>query len=87
MRTGYMGYSPSRGPSAGWWVLTTANAAGTNGLACLPKHGEARENKFLVTPPMTDQRRLTFAIARQSARTARPSNSSVTFSNVAEMRH
>jgi hypothetical protein len=26
------------GPNAGWWVLTTANAAGTNGLTCLPKH-------------------------------------------------
>jgi hypothetical protein len=24
-----------RGPSAGWWVLTTANTAGTNGLKCL----------------------------------------------------
>jgi hypothetical protein len=28
-----------RGPSAGWRVLTTANAAETNGLTCLPKHG------------------------------------------------
>jgi hypothetical protein len=28
------------------WVLTTANAAGTNGLTCLPKHGEARDNKL-----------------------------------------
>jgi hypothetical protein len=25
-----------------WWVLTTANAAGTNGLMCLPKHGRAQ---------------------------------------------
>jgi hypothetical protein len=22
------------------WVLTIANAAGTNGLTCLPKHGD-----------------------------------------------
>jgi hypothetical protein len=31
------GHNPPRGPSA-WWVLTTANAAGNNGLTCLPKH-------------------------------------------------
>jgi hypothetical protein len=41
------------GPSADWWVLTTANAAGTNGLTCLPKHGGARDNKFLVIHPKT----------------------------------
>jgi hypothetical protein len=29
-------------------VLTTANAAGTNGLTCLPKYGGARDNTFLV---------------------------------------
>jgi hypothetical protein len=28
------------------WVLTTANATGTNGLTCLPKHGGARNNNF-----------------------------------------
>jgi hypothetical protein len=28
--------------------------SGTNGLTCLPKHGGARDNKFLVTHPMTD---------------------------------
>jgi hypothetical protein len=28
-------------------VLTTTNAAGTNGLTCLPKHGGARNSKFL----------------------------------------
>jgi hypothetical protein len=44
------GHNPPRGP--GWWVLTTANAAGTNGLTCLPKHGGDRDNKFLVTHPM-----------------------------------
>jgi hypothetical protein len=40
------GYNPPRGPSAGWWVLTTAHAARTNGLTYLPKHGGARDNKF-----------------------------------------
>jgi hypothetical protein len=61
-------YNPPREPSAGWWVLTTANAAGTNGLTCLPKHGGARDNKFLVSHPMTEQRCSTPAIARRSAR-------------------
>jgi hypothetical protein len=28
------------------WMLTTVNAAGTNSLTCLPKHGGARCNKF-----------------------------------------
>jgi hypothetical protein len=41
-------HNPPRGPSADWWVLTTANTAGTNGLTCLPKHGGARDIKFLV---------------------------------------
>jgi hypothetical protein len=40
--------------SADWWELTTANTAGANGLTCLAKHGGARDNKFLVTLPMTD---------------------------------
>jgi hypothetical protein len=53
------GHNPSRRPSVGWWVLTTADAAGTNGLTCLPKHRGAQDNKFLVTHPMTDQRGLT----------------------------
>jgi hypothetical protein len=61
------GHNPLCRSSAGWWVLTTANTAGTNGLTCLTKHGKARDNKFLVTHPMTDQRCLTSAIARQSA--------------------
>ncbi|RVE41001.1 hypothetical protein evm_014348 [Chilo suppressalis] len=30
------------------------HAGGTNGLTCLPMHGGARDNKFLVTHPMTD---------------------------------
>jgi hypothetical protein len=57
-------------------VLTTANAAGTNGLTCLPKHGGAQDNKVLVTHPMTDQRCLTSAVSRRIALTARPSSSS-----------
>ncbi|RVE40362.1 hypothetical protein evm_014988 [Chilo suppressalis] len=52
--TGRLGRDPPRGPSADWWVLTTADATGTNGLTCLPKHGGARDSKFLVTHPMTD---------------------------------
>jgi hypothetical protein len=55
------GYNPPRGPSADW-VLTSA---GTNGLTCLPKRGGTRDNKFLVTHPMTDQRGLASAIARR----------------------
>jgi hypothetical protein len=43
------GHDPQRGPSAGSWVLTTANTAGTNGFACLSKHEVVRDNKFLVT--------------------------------------
>jgi hypothetical protein len=70
------GSKPSLRPSAGWWVLTTANPAGSNGLTCLPKHGGARDNIFLVTHPMTDQHCLTSAIARRSAVTAVPSSSS-----------
>jgi hypothetical protein len=36
--------NPPRWPSADWWALTTANAAGTNGLTCLPKHGKRTHN-------------------------------------------
>ncbi|RVE46054.1 hypothetical protein evm_009278 [Chilo suppressalis] len=39
---GRLGHDPPRGPSADWRVLTTADAAGTNGLTCLPKHGGTR---------------------------------------------
>jgi hypothetical protein len=70
------GHKPPSGLSAGWWVLTTANAAGTNGLTCLPKHGGFQDNKFLVTHTMTGQRCLASAIARQSTLTAAPSSSS-----------
>jgi hypothetical protein len=34
-------------------MLTTANAAETNALTCLPKHGGAPYNKFFATHPMT----------------------------------
>jgi hypothetical protein len=47
--------------SVGWWGLTTASWA--VGLTCLLKHGGARDNTFLVTHPMTDQRCLTSAIS------------------------
>jgi hypothetical protein len=60
------GHNPPRASSVGWWGLTMANAAGTNGLTWLPKHGVGRDNKFLVTHPMTDQRCLTSAIARRA---------------------
>ncbi|RVE44991.1 hypothetical protein evm_010355 [Chilo suppressalis] len=43
---GGLGHDSSRGPSADWWVLTTADAAGNNGLTCLPKHGGARDSNF-----------------------------------------
>ncbi|RVE42647.1 hypothetical protein evm_012699 [Chilo suppressalis] len=43
---GRLGHDPPRGPSADWWVLTTADAAGTNGLTCLPKHGGARDSNL-----------------------------------------
>ncbi|RVE50541.1 hypothetical protein evm_004768 [Chilo suppressalis] len=51
---GRLGHDPPRRPSADWWVLTTADAAGTNGLTCLPKHRVARDTKFLVSHPMTN---------------------------------
>jgi hypothetical protein len=41
------GHNPPRGPSVGWWVLTTANAAGTNSLTRLQTPGGARGNTFL----------------------------------------
>jgi hypothetical protein len=59
-----------------WWVLTTANAAETNGLTCFAKHGGTRDNKCLVTHSMTDQRCLTSAIVHRSALTVGPSSSS-----------
>jgi hypothetical protein len=56
------------GNGVGANMVTTANAAGTNGIMSLLKHGGARDNILLVTHPMTDlfERCLTFAIARQA---------------------
>ncbi|RVE46920.1 hypothetical protein evm_008399 [Chilo suppressalis] len=51
---GRLGHDPPRGHRADWWVLTTANTVGTNGLTCHPKHGGARDSKFLVAYLMTD---------------------------------
>ncbi|RVE40995.1 hypothetical protein evm_014355 [Chilo suppressalis] len=50
---GRSGDDPPCGPSADWRMLTTADAAGTNGLTCLPKHGGTRDRRFLITHPMT----------------------------------
>jgi hypothetical protein len=61
-----MGHITPCGPSADGWSLPTANTTGTNGLTCLPKHGGARFNKFLVTHPMTDQCCLATAIVRRA---------------------
>jgi hypothetical protein len=58
-------------------LWASANEAGTDGLTCLL--GGARDNKFLVTYPVTDQRCLTSAIARRSALTAHSSSSSIFF--------
>ncbi|RVE41753.1 hypothetical protein evm_013603 [Chilo suppressalis] len=44
---GRLDHDPPRGPSADWRVLTTADAAGTNGLTCLPKHGGARDHRLI----------------------------------------
>ncbi|RVE47279.1 hypothetical protein evm_008076 [Chilo suppressalis] len=43
---GRLGHDPPRGPSADWWVLTTADAAGTNDLTYLLKHEGARDSNF-----------------------------------------
>ncbi|RVE45692.1 hypothetical protein evm_009662 [Chilo suppressalis] len=51
---GRLCHDPAREPSTDWRVLTTADAAGTNGLKCLPKHEGTRDRRFLVTHPMTD---------------------------------
>jgi hypothetical protein len=55
---------------AGVVCMSTANAAGINSLTCLPKQEkaseEARDNKFLVTHLITDQRCLTSATAGPS---------------------
>ncbi|RVE52094.1 hypothetical protein evm_003372 [Chilo suppressalis] len=43
---GRLDHDPPRAPSADWGVLTTADAAGTNRLTCLPKHGGARDSNY-----------------------------------------
>ncbi|CAG9784541.1 unnamed protein product [Diatraea saccharalis] len=45
-----MGHNPLRWANADWRVLTTVNAAGTNDLMCLPKHGVAQDNFFFGHP-------------------------------------
>ncbi|RVE42668.1 hypothetical protein evm_012683 [Chilo suppressalis] len=45
---GRLGHDPPRGPSVDWWVLTAADAAGTNDLTCLPKHGGARDGRGYI---------------------------------------
>ncbi|RVE43094.1 hypothetical protein evm_012268 [Chilo suppressalis] len=45
---GRLGRDPPRGPSADWRVLTTADAAGTDGLMCLPKHGGTRIRQCFI---------------------------------------
>jgi hypothetical protein len=58
-------------------MLTSANAAGTNSLTCLPKHGGARDNKFWT--PINDWRLRSlhsFRVQTLSALTARPSSPS-----------
>ncbi|RVE41127.1 hypothetical protein evm_014223 [Chilo suppressalis] len=50
---GRLGHDPPRGPRADWRVLTTADAAGTNGSMILPKHEVTRGRRCLVTHPMT----------------------------------
>jgi hypothetical protein len=57
------------------WMLTTANAAGTTSLKCLPKHGGARDNKFCSPIQWPLRMMLSF---RNHTPTARPSSSSQT---------
>ncbi|RVE51675.1 hypothetical protein evm_003647 [Chilo suppressalis] len=47
---GRLGHDPPHGPSADWRVLTTADAAGTNGLTCLVKHEGAQDSIFFWSP-------------------------------------
>jgi hypothetical protein len=48
-----MGYNSPRGPSAYYWVLATTNAAGTNGLTCLPKYDRFTLLNFRDRAPST----------------------------------
>jgi hypothetical protein len=69
-------HNPPRGPSADWWVLTTANATGANGLTCLPKHEGARDIEFLAIHPKTGLTLLSYRDRTLSALTAGTSSSS-----------
>ncbi|RVE49713.1 hypothetical protein evm_005583 [Chilo suppressalis] len=70
---GKLGHDPPRGPSADWRMLTTADAAGTNGLTCLPKRGGTRDRRFLVTHSLTGhcESCLTSTIAAERANNLR----------------
>jgi hypothetical protein len=61
-----MDYPQGERAIADCWVLTTANAVGTNDLTCFTKHGGVRDNKSLVIHPKTEQHCLAFAIARRA---------------------
>jgi hypothetical protein len=54
------------------WVVTTANAAGTNGFACLPKHGGARDSKFCSYIPWLTFADVSFSYHTPNALTAGP---------------
>ncbi|RVE42171.1 hypothetical protein evm_013179 [Chilo suppressalis] len=66
---GRFGHDPPRGLNAYLRVLTTADAAGTNGLTSLLKHGGTRDRRFLAIHPMTDhcESCLTSTIAAERA--------------------
>jgi hypothetical protein len=57
-----MDYQEGEQAITDWWVRMDANTVGAKGLTCLPKHGGARVNKYLVTHPMSDQCCLASAI-------------------------
>jgi hypothetical protein len=57
------GPKPTTQAQCGLVSANECNAARINVLKFLPKLGGARDNKFLVTHPMTNQRCLTSAIA------------------------
>jgi hypothetical protein len=63
------------------WLQKTANAAGTNGLTCLPKHGGARDNKFDPSDDWPLQTLLSFRDRTPSALTARPPTIEVAVEN------
>jgi hypothetical protein len=54
------------------WMLTTANATGTNSLTCLPKHGGARDNNYWSPIQWPLWSLLSFRVQTLSALIARP---------------